>query len=136
MLPRCVNCPTVAQIALSLLKQFKIDHPGIKIDCILADALYGTKDFLDEASAIFNGAQVISQIKKSQNIVHRSKKIAVELLCDNYPDRLTTITLSGFCGKGIGISNQNWKGMKCRDSESTSNRSGFICHQGMKVKRR
>lgn len=95
MLPRCVNCPTVAQIALSLLKQFKIDHPGIKIDCILADALYGTKDFLDEASAIFNGAQVISQIKKSQNIVHRSKKIAVERYFSSYPGTKQKIVIRG-----------------------------------------
>jgi hypothetical protein len=51
---RCASCPTVLQIGLRLLKQFKIDHPGIKIDCILADALYGTRVFLDEASAIFN----------------------------------------------------------------------------------
>jgi hypothetical protein len=76
--PRNPNCPTIAEIALNLLRRFRGDHPLLKIDCILADALYGTQTFLDEASNIFGGVQVISQIKKDQNVVVRGKKIKVE----------------------------------------------------------
>jgi len=92
---RCANCPTIVQIALGLLKQFKIDHPGIKIDCILADALYGTEDFLDNASIIFGGVQVISQIKKNQKIVFRSRRIAVEQYFTSYPGIENKIAIRG-----------------------------------------
>jgi len=38
------------------------------VHCITADALYGTASFVDEASALFGGVQVISQIRSNQNI--------------------------------------------------------------------
>ncbi len=72
------NYPKVPEIALKLLKQFKQNHQEIKIDCIVADALYGTQSFLDAASKLFGDTQVISQIKKSQNIRYRNKVISVE----------------------------------------------------------
>lgn len=92
---RCANCPTIAQIALKLLGQFKIDHPSIKIDCILVDALYGTKDFLDNASSIFGGVQVVSQIKKNQNVLFRNKKIAVEQYFASYPGTENKVAIRG-----------------------------------------
>ena len=36
--------------------------------CIVADALYGTAPFVDGASALFGGVQVISQARSNQNI--------------------------------------------------------------------
>jgi len=36
------NYPEVTEVALRLLKQFKDNHLSVKIDCVLADALYGT----------------------------------------------------------------------------------------------
>src|SRR5262244_4073380 len=36
--------------------------------CIAADALYGTGAFVDEASALFEGVQVLSQIRSNQHI--------------------------------------------------------------------
>lgn len=92
---RCATCPTVVQIALRLLGQFKIDHPGVKIDCILADALYGTEEFLDKASRIFGGVQVISQIKKTQNVMFRNGKIAVEQYFASYPGTENKIAIRG-----------------------------------------
>ena len=60
--------PTKQQRALRLLEQFKMDHPGIRVHCIVADALYGTAPFVDDASALFGGVQVISQARSNQNI--------------------------------------------------------------------
>ncbi|MCP4754316.1 MAG: transposase, partial [Proteobacteria bacterium] len=84
-LKRNPNYPTVPEIALALLRQFRSDHLSIRIDCILADALYGTRAFLDEASAIFGGVQVISQIKKNQNVLFRGKKIHGKRYFSSYP---------------------------------------------------
>jgi hypothetical protein len=60
--------PSKEQLALRLLEVFKAQHPHIRVHCIMADALYGTAAFVDGASAIFGGAQVLSQIRSNQNI--------------------------------------------------------------------
>jgi len=60
--------PTKQQLALRLLEDFKGHHPDIRVHCITADALYGTAPFVDNASALFGGVQVLSQIRSNQNI--------------------------------------------------------------------
>ena len=53
---------------MRLLEAFKANHPDIRVHCIAADALYGTALFVDAASALFAGVQVLSQIRSNQNI--------------------------------------------------------------------
>ena len=53
---------------MRLLAAFKAHHPDIRVHCIVADALYGTGAFVDEAAAMFGGVQVLSQIRSNQNI--------------------------------------------------------------------
>ena len=65
--------PTKMQLALRLLQEFKDAHGHVKINCILADALYGEAYFMNGASLIFNGVQVISQLRSNQNIVYKGK---------------------------------------------------------------
>jgi uncharacterized protein YndB with AHSA1/START domain len=60
--------PTQQQLALRLLEEFKGPHPDIRIHCITADALYGTAPFVDSASALFGGVQVLSHIRSNQNM--------------------------------------------------------------------
>jgi len=60
--------PTKEQLALRLLETFKAQHPDVRIHSVMADALYGTATFVDGASALFSGVQVISQIRSNQNI--------------------------------------------------------------------
>ena len=66
--------PTKTQLALRLLQEFKDAHDDIKINAVLADALYGEAFFVDEASRIFDSAQVISQLRENQNIEYKGKK--------------------------------------------------------------
>jgi heme/copper-type cytochrome/quinol oxidase subunit 3 len=66
--------PTKTQLALSLLQAFKDAHGDIKINAVLADALYGEAGFMDAASRIFDIAQVISQLRENQNIEYKGKK--------------------------------------------------------------
>jgi hypothetical protein len=66
--------PTKTQLALRLLQAFKDAHGDIKINAVLADALYGEARFMDKASQIFDGTQVISQLRENQNIEHKGKK--------------------------------------------------------------
>jgi hypothetical protein len=60
--------PTKEQLALRLLETFKTQHPDVRIHAVMADALYGTATFVNGASALFRGGQVISQIRSNQNI--------------------------------------------------------------------
>ena len=66
--------PTKTQLALRLLQAFKDAHGDIKINAVLADALYGEAGFMDAASRIFDGAQVISQLRENQNIDYKGTK--------------------------------------------------------------
>jgi DDE superfamily endonuclease len=65
--------PTKTQLALGLLQVFKDAHGDIKIKAVLADALYGEACFMDKASQIFDGCQVISQLRENQNIEYKGK---------------------------------------------------------------
>jgi DDE superfamily endonuclease len=60
--------PTQQELALRLLQQCKAQHPTLRIHCIVADALYGTAPFIDGASALFGGVQVISQLRSNQKV--------------------------------------------------------------------
>jgi hypothetical protein len=60
--------PTKQQLALRLLERFHAHHPTLRIHCITADALYGTAPFVDGASVLFGGVQVISQIRSHQTV--------------------------------------------------------------------
>ena len=66
--------PTKTQLALRLLQAFKDAHGDIKIKAVLADALYGEANFMDQASQIFDINQVISQLRENQVIEYRGKK--------------------------------------------------------------
>lgn len=76
--------PTKQQIALSLLSEFRTYHPEVQIKCIVADALYGTDEFIDEASRIFGGIQVISQLRSNQNVRSRGQLMSVEAYFAKY----------------------------------------------------
>lgn len=83
--PKNKNYPTKQEIALGLLEQFAQYHPDIKVKCVLADNLYGTADFIDKASEIFKGVQVISQIKSNQKIRIGNKEQSVEEYFSKHP---------------------------------------------------
>jgi hypothetical protein len=89
------NYPTKQEIALKLLEEFKRYHPDITIKCVLADALYGTQEFLDKASRTFGGVQVISQLRINQNIRFRGKEYSVEEYFSKYPGVPQTMTIRG-----------------------------------------
>jgi hypothetical protein len=89
------NYPTMPQIAVKLLEQFKRAHRQIRIRCVFADALYGTEAFLDQASRLFGGIQVISQIRANQLIRFRNKNIPVENYFASFPGTQQTIGVRG-----------------------------------------
>lgn len=75
---RSKDYPTQQQLALMLLAQFRSSYPEIKIKLVVADALYGTDDFMGEASKTCGKVQVISQLRYNQIIRFRNKKMSVK----------------------------------------------------------
>ena len=87
--------PTKQALALSLLAQFQTQHPDFKVTCITADALYGTAPFVDGASAMFGGVQVISQIRSNQKVRLHKREQNVSDYFATHPGTPHTIRIRG-----------------------------------------
>jgi hypothetical protein len=87
--------PTKPEIALRLLEEFQTAFPHIAVKCVLADNLYGTEAFMDKASAIFGGVQVISQLRKNQKVRFRGKTLSVTTYFKRYPGVGQSIRIRG-----------------------------------------
>ena len=85
--PDDVNYPKKQDIALSLLQEFVDNFPDIKIKAVLADALYGTQDFMDKAALITDKSQVISQLRANQIVSSKN----------------STTSLSSYFGRQSGV---------------------------------
>jgi hypothetical protein len=87
--------PTKQALALHLLVQCKTQHPHLKVHCITADALYGTAPFVDGASAMFDGVQVISHIRSNQQVRLHKREQNVSDSCATHPGTPHTIRIRG-----------------------------------------
>jgi hypothetical protein len=85
--PRDKQYPTKHKLALQLIAKFKSNHPEILIKAVVADALYGNANFVDDAHELVR-TQVVSQLRKAQNITYRGKTMSL----DNYFNR---------CNRGV-----------------------------------
>jgi hypothetical protein len=66
--------PSKAQRLLELIQTFRQAHPQVRIKAVLADALYGTQTFMDQASAACGGAQTISPLRGNQKVRFRGRE--------------------------------------------------------------
>jgi hypothetical protein len=87
--------PTKPDIALRVLEEFHVAFPHLAVKCVVADTLYGTAAFMDKASAIFGGVQVISQIRKNQHLRFQGKTVSVMTLFQRYPGVAQAIRIRG-----------------------------------------
>ena len=77
--------PSQAQLALELIQVFRHAHPRVRIKAVLADALYGTQAFMDQASALCDGAQVVSQWRSNPKVRFRGRERTVTEFFAAYP---------------------------------------------------
>jgi hypothetical protein len=87
--------PTKQDLALRLLAQFKVRHPDVRVHCITADALYGTAPFVDGASVMFGGVQVISQIRSNQTVRVQKRAQPVADYFATHPGTPHTLRIRG-----------------------------------------
>ena len=87
--------PGKPQLALQLMEQFGKWHPQVLVKSIVADALYGHNKFMDAASALFGGVQVISQLHCNQNVRYRNRKQSVTKYFASYPGVPQLLSIRG-----------------------------------------
>jgi hypothetical protein len=75
--------PNKTKIALSLISVFIDSFPQLKVQCIVADALYGSNWFFSKCCEQW-GFQIISQVKHSQKVRARGKFVSIAEYFDRY----------------------------------------------------
>ena len=94
--------PAKAELVLDLIQEFREHYPEIKIKAVLADALFGTQAFMDEASRLGGGqVQVISQLRNNQNIWFRNRQWSLVAYFNSYPGAPTRLRIRG--GKEVDV---------------------------------
>lgn len=101
--------PSKVKVALGLLKTFTENFVGFKIKAVLADCLYSTKEFIDNAVEITGQRQIITQIKQTQLINVNGTYQKVEKFFNNYSGKIMMLNFRGqdkkvtFCGGKFGV---------------------------------
>jgi hypothetical protein len=72
------NYPSKSDLALALIDDFQRNHPEITVTSVLADAAFGTREFMEAASSKAKCKQVISQLRETQLVMFRNKWISVK----------------------------------------------------------
>lgn len=83
------------ELAVLLLKDFQKKFPKFNVICVLADALYGNKTFLEQVDAIWPDVQVITQLRRNQNLGKGASKIACEECFDVSHLQKQTVSIRG-----------------------------------------
>jgi hypothetical protein len=87
--------PSKLDLLLALLREFQGYHPDFQVKAILADALYGSAAWMNQAASLFPQTQVISQLKQTQNVRFRQREMTVAQYFATYPGVATTLRLRG-----------------------------------------
>ena len=77
--------PGKADQVLELIEEFRQHPPGVVVKAVVADALYGTQRFLDEASRQCGEVQAISQLRSHQKVRFRGREWSLAEYFRAYP---------------------------------------------------
>jgi len=98
---RNARYPSLNQLAVSLVREFHGNFTGIRITGIVADALFGTAEFMEGVARLYPVAQVISQIRKNQKIDVGGKQYHVAAYFDKRAPVAKRIVIRG--GKTVNV---------------------------------
>ena len=96
--------PSKKALALQLLEQFAKNHPEVKIQTVLADALYGDADFMDAASKVTSCPQIISQLRTNQLVRnHHGKNTSLKTYFSRTEGVETKLIIRGGAAKDVTL---------------------------------
>lgn len=87
--------PEKTELALELLAEFRAFFPDFTVQSIHADAWFGTQRFMDQASALFDGVQTVSQLHSNQKIWFRGREWTLNEYFKAYPATSQTLVVRG-----------------------------------------
>ena len=87
--------PDKKDLVLDLVREFTRYHPGVAIKGFLADALFGTQAFMDEASALCGGCQTVSQLRCDQKVRVDGKESSLAKHFASLPAKTVSIRIRG-----------------------------------------
>ena len=70
--------PSKHEVALALIAEFHRHHPEVAIEAVLADAAFGTRDFMTTARTNAGCSQVISQLRENQLVQVQNQWLSVK----------------------------------------------------------
>ncbi len=74
-------------LAIDMVRNFVKNFPEITIKGVLADALYGTGEFMGQISQITGGAQVVSQIRSNQIVSNRNSQARIDQCAQDHESK-------------------------------------------------
>jgi len=89
------NYPSKNEIALVLIDDFKRNHPDIVIKAVLADAAFGTRDFMKTAKVKAGCQQVVSQLRENQLVMFKNKWLSVKDFFSKYGSVTQAVSVRG-----------------------------------------
>ena len=87
--------PSKTEIALMLIDDFSHNHADITVKAVLADAAFGTRDFMETAKAKAGCQQVISQLRENQHVMFKNKWISVKDYFSKYGGVSQAVSVRG-----------------------------------------
>ena len=87
--------PGKKKIATELITSFIKSFADIKIKSVLADSLYGDKDFIQTIIDTTGVKQVISQIRKNQTILFNNKVVSINKQFEKFTEKKEEVILRG-----------------------------------------
>lgn len=72
------NYPSKSALALAMISRFTSIFPQITVKAVLADALYGCAEFMNNATTIAGISQVISQLRSNQLVISKGRPVALK----------------------------------------------------------
>jgi hypothetical protein len=87
--------PSKLDLLLALLYEFRAYHPDFSVKAILADALYGSAAWMNQAARLFPKTQVISQLKKTQKVRFRQREMTIAQYFATHPGVAMTLRIRG-----------------------------------------
>ena len=87
--------PTKQALAQAMLREFTARFPGVRIQSVLADALYGTGEFMDLAASVTGNAQIVSQLRSNQLVFSRGRKVDLATYFSRQAGAATLLPIRG-----------------------------------------
>lgn len=82
-------------LALNLVQEFITAFPAVKINAVLADALYGSSEFIQKASEVEGITQVVSQLRSNQIVFSRGREVSLKDYFNRQSGVETTVRVRG-----------------------------------------